>query len=95
MSELTTKWPERLKRPWIEDGRELHYERARAEAALERLRVAVEALENIQHQRCYDDDGILHKMPATSYVRSYVEDMLSTIGPLPGCTAPPADRAGG
>lgn len=89
MSELKTKWPERLKRPWIEDGRELHYERARAEAALERLRVAVEALKRVgSFSSALGDGASVETMHAVhgclEECAEAAVEALALVGPLPG-----------
>ena len=107
MSELTTKWPHLglYGGSRLDDGshwfsvpsQEAAYERARAEAALERLRLAVEALrkiENLIGQLSPDhfvDQDIGERHAAKSHDIAWAA--IRDIGPLPDL--PPVQKEGG
>lgn len=78
------EWPDKPKlpvnTPWREDVNVLYdYERARAEAALARLMVAVNTLERIRREvDNSEEDG-----DSLDYVSCWVREALSTIGEVP------------
>jgi hypothetical protein len=64
---------------------ELDYERARAEAAIERLRVAVEALNSLLVADCHWYSSAIEFHKCDGYQRlKVIEDALSSIGDIPG-----------
>ena len=93
MSELTTKWPDvkehTFEHVWLDaSGTEIveppifderTYYRASFEAALERLRLAVEALKQL--------DGMVHSVSQEAVTKA-----LDAIGPLPDL--PPVQKEG-
>jgi hypothetical protein len=63
-------------------GQYIRYERARAEAAMERLRVAVKALRAISEKRRICADGIYWDM-RTSDLQGHATEALEDIGQIP------------
>lgn len=61
---------------------QLDYERARADAAMERLRVAEKALRTISADAWADEDGIFHPMLRTTR-KAFADTALAAIGDLP------------
>lgn len=90
MSELLPKWPERFyaKGMNLQQCTEswLEYERARVDAAMARLRVAVaklkEAREDIDNWAGYASEYFVEKHDLAGCLRSY-EETLASIGELP------------
>jgi hypothetical protein len=59
------------------------YEHRRAEAAMARLRVAVEALTAIADQKRWDEDGIMWKLPCKADLSEHAMGAIAAIGTLP------------
>jgi hypothetical protein len=62
---------------------DMTYERARADAAIDRLRLAVEALNSIKDKERYDTDGIWHPMCGGTDMSEHAAEALEAIGEVP------------
>jgi hypothetical protein len=89
MGEMKTKWPEPADISRTDSGLKapilLAYERVRAEAAIERLRVALEALNSLLVADCHWYSSAIEFHKCDGYQRlKVIEDALSSIGDIPG-----------
>ena len=95
-NEKMPEWPEKPRLSefsHINLARREDYERARADAAMERLKLAVEALLEIESQSRFDEDGIYYKMACIQDAVERASVAIVAIGPLPPSTEP--EKAGG
>jgi hypothetical protein len=81
MSEQIPDWPEKPADSafWVAKHA---YERARADAAIARLKLAVEALNGIKDQERFDEDGIYYRMACVADLIEFADNAISKIGPI-------------
>ena len=96
-NEKMPSWPDTKTFLGLKDatqfGDQWAYQRARADAAMERLKLAVEALLEIESQSRFDEDGIYYKMACIQDAVERASVAIVAIGPLPPSTEP--EKAGG